>query len=69
MVNDILKFIHAREILQLTLAIIVLPKQLIHGRILQLNFGVEDKSLHKIYHPSEINVYPPAKPVNSFEIR
>lgn len=34
------------------------------GEFLQLNFNVEDKSLQKIYHPSEINIYPPAKPEN-----
>ena len=32
------------------------------GESLQLNFNVEDKLLQKIYHPSEINIYPPAKP-------
>ncbi|WP_276358826.1 type II CRISPR RNA-guided endonuclease Cas9 [Daejeonella sp. H1SJ63] len=29
---------------------------------LLLNFEVDDKQLQKIYHPSEINIYPPAKP-------
>lgn len=28
---------------------------------LQLNFDIPDKQLHKIYHPSEISIYPPAK--------
>jgi CRISPR-associated endonuclease Csn1 len=32
------------------------------GEFLQLNFNVSDKLLQKIYHPSEINIYPPAKP-------
>jgi CRISPR-associated endonuclease Csn1 len=32
------------------------------GEFLQLNFNVEDNLLSKIYHPSEINIYPPAKP-------
>jgi CRISPR-associated endonuclease Csn1 len=32
------------------------------GEFLQLNFNVEDKLLSKIYHPSEINIYPPSKP-------
>jgi CRISPR-associated endonuclease Csn1 len=32
------------------------------GEFLQLNFNVADKLLSKIYHPSEINIYPPAKP-------
>lgn len=34
------------------------------GDFLQLNFDVESKMLQKIYHPSEINIYPPAKPEN-----
>lgn len=29
---------------------------------LQSHFEVPDKQLNKIYHPSEINIYPPAKP-------
>ncbi len=32
------------------------------GEFLQLNFNVDEKQLRKIYHPSEINIYPPAKP-------
>lgn len=32
------------------------------GEFLQLNFNTDDKSLQKIYHPSEINIYPAAKP-------
>lgn len=32
------------------------------GEFLQLNFNVDDVLLQKIYHPSEINIYPPAKP-------
>lgn len=28
---------------------------------LQLNFSIEDKKIKKIYHPSEISIYPPAK--------
>lgn len=32
------------------------------GEFLQLNFNIEDKFLQKIYHPSEINIYLPAKP-------
>jgi len=32
------------------------------SEFLQLNFNVKDKLLQKIYHPSEINIYPPAKP-------
>jgi CRISPR-associated endonuclease Csn1 len=32
------------------------------AEFLQLHFNVEDKQLAKIYHPSEINIYPPAKP-------
>lgn len=31
------------------------------GEFLQLNFNVSDDKLNKIYHPSEINIYPPAK--------
>ncbi len=31
------------------------------GEFLQLNFNIDDKQLQKIYHPSEINIYPPAK--------
>lgn len=31
------------------------------GEFLQLNFNVSDDNLNKIYHPSEINIYPPAK--------
>ena len=31
------------------------------GEFLQLNFNVSDDQLLKIYHPSEINIYPPAK--------
>ncbi len=31
------------------------------GDFLQLNFNIEDDKLLKIYHPSEINIYPPAK--------
>ena len=31
------------------------------GEFLQLNFNVDEESLKKIYHPSEINIYPPAK--------
>lgn len=31
------------------------------GEFLQLNFNTEDKQLQKLYHPSEINIYPPAK--------
>lgn len=29
---------------------------------LQLNFEINDKLFQKVYHPSEINIYPPAKP-------
>lgn len=32
---------------------------------LQVHFNIEDKQLQKIYHPSEINIYPPAKPDNN----
>ncbi len=32
------------------------------GEFLQSNFNTDDKLLQKIYHPSEINIYPPAKP-------
>lgn len=32
------------------------------GEFLQSNFNIEEKLLQKIYHPSEINIYPPAKP-------
>lgn len=32
------------------------------GEFLQSNFAVENELLKKIYHPSEINIYPPAKP-------
>jgi CRISPR-associated endonuclease Csn1 len=32
------------------------------AEFLQLNFTVSDEKLKKIYHPSEINIYPPAKP-------
>jgi len=31
------------------------------GEFLQLNFNVSDDKLNKIYHPSEINIYPPAR--------
>jgi len=31
------------------------------GEFLQLNFNVSDSQLKKIYHPSEIAIYPPAK--------
>lgn len=31
------------------------------GEFLQINFNVDEKRLSKLYHPSEINVYPPAK--------
>lgn len=31
------------------------------GEFLQLNFSVSADKLKKIYHPSEINIYPPAK--------
>jgi len=31
------------------------------GEFLQLNFNVSNDKLNKIYHPSEINIYPPAK--------
>lgn len=31
------------------------------GEFLLLNFNVDEKQLSKIYHPSEINIYPPAK--------
>ncbi len=31
------------------------------GEFLQLNFNVSEDKLNKIYHPSEINIYPPAK--------
>lgn len=31
------------------------------GEFLQLNFHVSDENLKKLYHPSEINIYPPAK--------
>lgn len=31
------------------------------AEFLQLNFNVSDDQIKKIYHPSEINVYPPAK--------
>jgi CRISPR-associated endonuclease Csn1 len=31
------------------------------GEFLQLNFNVEDNKLNKIYHPSQIDIYPPAK--------
>jgi CRISPR-associated endonuclease Csn1 len=34
------------------------------GEFLQLNFSVSEKQLSKIYHPSEINIYPPAKEVD-----
>lgn len=34
------------------------------SEFLRVKFNVEEKSLQKIYHPSEINIYPPAKPVN-----
>lgn len=30
------------------------------GEFLQLNFNVSDDKLSRIYHPSEINIYPPA---------
>ncbi len=32
------------------------------AEFLQLRFEVTDKQLQSIYHPSEINIYPPAKP-------
>lgn len=32
------------------------------GEFLQMHFEVTDKQLKSIYHPSEINIYPPAKP-------
>lgn len=32
------------------------------GEFLLLNFNVDEKQIQKIYHPSEINIYPPAKP-------
>lgn len=35
------------------------------GEFLQLNFNAEDNLLQKIYHPSEINIYSPAKEINS----
>jgi len=31
------------------------------GEFLLLNFSIDEKLLSKIYHPSEINIYPPAK--------
>jgi len=31
------------------------------GEFLLLNFRIDEKLLSKIYHPSEINIYPPAK--------
>ena len=31
------------------------------GEFLQIHFNVDEKQLSKIYHPSEINIYPPAK--------
>lgn len=31
------------------------------GEFLLLNFSIDEKLLAKIYHPSEINIYPPAK--------
>lgn len=31
------------------------------GEFLLLNFNVDEKQVQKIYHPSEINIYPPAK--------
>ncbi len=31
------------------------------GEFLQVNFNVDDKQLLKIYHPSEVSIYPPAK--------
>ncbi|MCC6448039.1 MAG: hypothetical protein IT215_05075, partial [Chitinophagaceae bacterium] len=32
------------------------------GEFLIANFSIDEKLLSKIYHPSEINIYPPAKP-------
>lgn len=34
------------------------------GEFLQLNFNIDDKQIKKIYHPSEINIYPHAKEID-----
>jgi|APTNR8051073442_1049403.scaffolds.fasta_scaffold01026_5 CRISPR-associated endonuclease Csn1 len=34
------------------------------SEFLQLNFNVNNKQIKKIYHPSEINIYPPAKEID-----
>lgn len=39
------------------------------GEFLQLNFNADDKQLRKLYHPSEINIYPPAKPDKNGELK
>lgn len=36
---------------------------------LRINFNIDDKQLSRIYHPSEINIYPPAKEDHNSEIK
>lgn len=36
---------------------------------LLLHFGLADNQLQKVYHPSEINIYPPAKPDDNGDVK